>query len=64
MTDADDLNQRINYACRIAQGQTLQSVSDVLATGCMANELAFDCEPPTVTLADGLIVVSENFRFI
>lgn len=64
MSEDDDLIQRTAYACGLVNAETLRRIHDVMVSGCLPHELAFDYEPPTVTLANGLLIVSENFRFI
>lgn len=62
--EVEAIANRIYFARRLVNEQTRQRIADVLATGPMVNELRAAYEPPTVVLDHGLIVATENFRFI
>ena len=60
MTDPD----RIAQAVRHLEAHTRENIADWLMAGAIANELAFDYEPPKVEFIGLNIVVTERFRFI
>jgi hypothetical protein len=55
---------RIAQAIDYVNACTRATIDEWLATGAMANELAFDHEPPSVELYRGNIIVSQHFQFI
>ena len=60
----DEISARAAYASAVLWDIAAQRINDALISGAIANELRIDWRAPTVTLRDGLIVVTENFRFI